>query len=82
MVGLLVFLVLVIGSSLLLYAWRAPRVGLGQRFAPLSREGMLLVNNMLLAVAAGAVVVTLRLPVTSAHAVAAASAVRLVTVGG
>jgi cytochrome c-type biogenesis protein CcmF len=52
---ILVLLVLVIGSSLLLYAWRAPRIGLGQRFAPLSREGMLLVNNMLLAVAAGAV---------------------------
>jgi cytochrome c-type biogenesis protein CcmF len=52
---ILVFLVLVIGGSLLLYAWRAPRIGLGQRFAPLSREGMLLVNNMLLAVACAAV---------------------------
>ncbi len=49
------FLVLVIGSSLLLFAWRAPRVGLGQRFGLLSRETLLLVNNMLLAVACGAV---------------------------
>jgi cytochrome c-type biogenesis protein CcmF len=49
------FLVVVIGGSLLLYAWRAPKVGLGQRFGVLSRESMLLVNNMLLIVATGAV---------------------------
>ncbi|MHB1200208.1 MAG: heme lyase CcmF/NrfE family subunit [Polaromonas sp.] len=49
------FLVVVIGASLLLYAWRAPKVGLGQRFGVLSRESMLLVNNMLLIVATGAV---------------------------
>jgi cytochrome c-type biogenesis protein CcmF len=49
------FLVVVIGASLLLYAWRAPRVGLGQRFALVSKEAMLLVNNMLLVVATGAV---------------------------
>ena len=49
------FLVIVIGSSLVLYAWRAPRVGLGQRFGLVSKESMLLLNNMLLIVAAGAV---------------------------
>jgi cytochrome c-type biogenesis protein CcmF len=49
------FLVLVIGSSLLLFAWRAPKVGLGQRFGLLSRESLLLVNNVLLAVACAAV---------------------------
>ncbi len=49
------FLVAVVGASLLLFAWRAPRVGLGQRFGLLSRESLLLVNNMLLAVATGAV---------------------------
>ncbi|MBI5255375.1 MAG: heme lyase CcmF/NrfE family subunit [Burkholderiales bacterium] len=52
---ILAFLVLVIGASLLLFAWRAPSVGLGQRFGLLSKESMLLVNNMLLAVATGAV---------------------------
>jgi cytochrome c-type biogenesis protein CcmF len=52
---ILAFLVLVIGASLLLFAWRAPKVGLGQRFGLLSRESMLLVNNMMLAVACGAV---------------------------
>ncbi|HSW07017.1 heme lyase CcmF/NrfE family subunit, partial [Aquabacterium sp.] len=52
---ILAFLVLVIGASLALFAWRAPRVGLGQRFGLLSRESMLLINNMLLAVATGAV---------------------------
>jgi cytochrome c-type biogenesis protein CcmF len=52
---ILVFLVLVIGSSLTLYAWRAPSVGLGARFALISRESLLLSNNVLLVVACGAV---------------------------
>ena len=52
---ILAFLVVVIGSSLLLYAWRASQVGLGQRFAALSKESLLLANNMLLASACGAV---------------------------
>ncbi|MBL8488064.1 MAG: heme lyase CcmF/NrfE family subunit [Rhodocyclaceae bacterium] len=49
------FLALVVGVSLTLYAWRAPRVGLGGGFEMLSRETLLLVNNVLLVVAAGAV---------------------------
>ncbi|HKW85393.1 MAG TPA: heme lyase CcmF/NrfE family subunit, partial [Burkholderiaceae bacterium] len=48
---ILVFLVVVIGGSLLLYAWRAPKVGLGARFEMVSRESMLLVNNVLFVVA-------------------------------
>ncbi|HET9821705.1 MAG TPA: heme lyase CcmF/NrfE family subunit [Burkholderiaceae bacterium] len=52
---ILAFLGIVIGVSLALYAWRAPTVGLGARFAVVSRETFLLVNNVLLAVAAGAV---------------------------
>jgi cytochrome c-type biogenesis protein CcmF len=52
---ILLFLVLVIGSSLLLFAWRAPKVGLGGRFALLSRESLLLTNHVLLAVATGSV---------------------------
>jgi cytochrome c-type biogenesis protein CcmF len=54
-VFILVFLVLVIGLSLALFAWRAPRVGLGGGFAPVSRESMLLANNVLLTVAMAAV---------------------------
>jgi len=45
----------VVGGSLTLFAWRAPRVGLGGTFAPISRESMLLANNVLLVVAAAAV---------------------------
>ena len=52
---ILAFLVLVIGASLTLFAWRAPSVGLGERFGLLSRESMLLANNVLLVVACGAV---------------------------
>ncbi|WP_428425143.1 heme lyase CcmF/NrfE family subunit [Methylibium sp.] len=48
---ILVFLVVVIGGSLALYAWRAPKVGLGARFGPVSRESMLLANNVLFVVA-------------------------------
>jgi cytochrome c-type biogenesis protein CcmF len=51
----LVFLALTVGLSLALFAWRAPRVGLGGSFDLLSRESLLLVNNILLVVAAGAV---------------------------
>ncbi len=53
--AILIFLCVVIGGSLLLYAWRAPKVGLGGRFALVSRESMLLANNVLLVVACGAV---------------------------
>src|SRR5699024_7611519 len=52
---ILSFLVIVIGGSLLLYAWRAPAVGLGGRFDVISREAMLLVNNVVFLVACGAV---------------------------
>jgi cytochrome c-type biogenesis protein CcmF len=49
------FLVLVIGGSLALFAWRGPKVGVGGAFEPVSREGMLLANNVLLMVATAAV---------------------------
>jgi cytochrome c-type biogenesis protein CcmF len=52
---ILVFLAIVIGGSLLLFAWRAPKVGLGGKFSLFSRESMLFVNNVLLLVAAGTV---------------------------
>jgi len=45
---ILVFLCLVIGGSLALYAWRMPTVAGGGRFDLLSREGFLLANNLLL----------------------------------
>ena len=52
---ILAFLVVVVGASLTLYAWRAPKVGLGARFGLLSRETLLLANNVLLVVACAAV---------------------------
>ena len=52
---ILAFLVVVIGASLALFAWRAPKVGLGGRFALLSRESLLLTNNVLLVVACASV---------------------------
>ncbi len=52
---ILAFLTVVIGASLALYAWRAPKVGLGSRFSALSRESLLLANNVLLVVAMAAV---------------------------
>jgi cytochrome c-type biogenesis protein CcmF len=52
---ILAFLVIVIGGSLLLYAWRAKQVGLGGKFDLISRESLLLSNNVLLTVAAGSV---------------------------
>ena len=52
---ILAFLVAVIGSSLVLFAWRAPKVGLGGRFSLVSRESLLLTNNVLLVVACASV---------------------------
>jgi cytochrome c-type biogenesis protein CcmF len=49
------FLAVVVGSSLLLFAWRAPKIGLGGAFDLASRESMLLGNNVLLSVAAATV---------------------------
>ncbi len=50
-VFILAFLLVVIGGSLALYAWRAPKVGLGARFELVSRESALLGNNVMLVVA-------------------------------
>ncbi|TAA08588.1 heme lyase CcmF/NrfE family subunit [Pseudoxanthomonas winnipegensis] len=47
----LVFLGIVVGGSLLLYALRAPQMGDGKPFAASSRETLLLANNVLLACA-------------------------------
>jgi len=54
-VFILAFLALVIGGSLVLFAMRAPKVSGGGRFEAVSRETMLLANNVLLIAAAGSV---------------------------
>ncbi|MEQ1598287.1 MAG: heme lyase CcmF/NrfE family subunit [Methylotenera sp.] len=52
---ILLYLVIVIGGALLLFALRAPTVGLGEKFDVVSRESMLLANNVVLVAAAGSV---------------------------
>jgi cytochrome c-type biogenesis protein CcmF len=47
-VFILAILILFIGGSLALYAWRAPALRQGGLFAPISREGALLLNNLFL----------------------------------
>ncbi len=54
-VFILVLLTIVVGGSLLLFALRAHKIGLGEGFELVSRESMLLTNNVLLAVATAAV---------------------------
>ncbi len=54
-VYILIFLGLTVGSSLALYAWRAPHMPPGGGFRLVSRETFLLLNNLLLVVAAAAV---------------------------
>jgi len=54
-VYILLLLAVVIGSSLTLFAWRAPKVSQGGMFELISRETLLLINNVLLVVAAGSV---------------------------
>ena len=47
-VFILAIMGLLVGGSLALYAWRAPRLEQGGLFAPISREGALVLNNILL----------------------------------
>ncbi|MBI2236751.1 MAG: heme lyase CcmF/NrfE family subunit [Magnetospirillum sp.] len=54
-VFILALLVLAVGGSFTLYAARAPSLKVGGLFAPLSREGSLLLNNVLMATGAATV---------------------------
>jgi cytochrome c-type biogenesis protein CcmF len=56
-VFILAILVLFIGGSLALYAWRAPDLKQGGIFAPISREGALVFNNLFLTTACATVFV-------------------------
>jgi cytochrome c-type biogenesis protein CcmF len=52
---ILLFLVIVIGGALTLFALRAPTVGLGEKFDLVSRESLLLSNNVVLFTATASV---------------------------
>ncbi|KZM47769.1 heme lyase CcmF/NrfE family subunit [Labrenzia sp. OB1] len=56
-VFILALLCFFIGGSLALYAWRAPALKQGGLFAPISREGALVLNNLFLTSACAAVFV-------------------------
>ena len=56
-VFILAILVLFIGGALSLFAWRAPLLKQGGLFAPISREGALVLNNLLLTTACATVFV-------------------------
>src|SRR5437588_5642932 len=56
-VFILGILVLFIGGGLALYAWRAPMLKQGGLFAPISREGALVFNNLFLTAACATVFV-------------------------
>jgi cytochrome c-type biogenesis protein CcmF len=56
-VFILAILAFFIGGSLALFAWRAPALKPGGIFAPVSREGALILNNLLLTAAAATVLV-------------------------
>jgi cytochrome c-type biogenesis protein CcmF len=54
---ILAILVAFIGGALVLYAWRAPLLKQGGLFAPISREGALVLNNLFLTCACATVFV-------------------------
>ncbi|MFZ4534390.1 MAG: heme lyase CcmF/NrfE family subunit, partial [Alsobacter sp.] len=62
-VFILCILVLFIGGGLSLFAWRAPQLRQGGLFAPVSREGALVVNNLLLAASCAAVLIGTLYPI-------------------
>jgi len=51
----LVFLAIVVGSALSLYAWRASKLTTNVEISLFSREGLLLINNVFLVAASGAI---------------------------
>jgi len=52
---ILIFLGVVVGSSLALYTWRAPQIRSAVKLNMLSREGGLLMNNILLVITASSI---------------------------
>ena len=56
-VVILGILAVFIGGALVLYAWRAPSLKSGGLFQPISREGALVVNNVLLTTATATVLI-------------------------
>jgi len=63
---ILLLLAIAIGGSLTLYALRAPLLKDGGVFAPISREGALILNNLFLTVAAGIVLCGTLFPLLAA----------------
>jgi cytochrome c-type biogenesis protein CcmF len=62
---ILAFLVVIVGGALTLYAWRAPLLRSAAGFEFTARESFLLFNNILLVVAAGAVLAGTLAPLIS-----------------
>ena len=60
---ILVVLGIFIGGALALFAWRAPKLTKGGVFAPISREGALVFNNLFLTAAAATVLVGTLYPI-------------------
>jgi len=56
-VFILGILMLFIGGAFALFAWRAPLLKAGGLFAPISREGALVLNNLILTVSTGSVLI-------------------------
>ena len=52
-VFILALMVFIVGGALALYAWRAPELNREVGFKPFSRETFILINNVLLSMAAG-----------------------------
>src|SRR5262245_23728192 len=63
---ILLLLAVAIGGSLTLYALRAPTLEDRGQFAPISREGALILNNLILSVAAGIVLFGTLFPLLAA----------------
>ncbi|MGI9355210.1 MAG: heme lyase CcmF/NrfE family subunit, partial [Rhizobiaceae bacterium] len=60
---ILAILTAFVGGALLLFAWRSTNLQQGGLFAPISREGALILNNLLLCAAAGTVLLGTLYPV-------------------
>src|SRR5678815_5296448 len=66
-VFILAILIIFIGGAFALFAWRAPMLKRGGLFAPISREGSLVLNNLFLTTACATVFVGTLYPLSLIH---------------
>jgi cytochrome c-type biogenesis protein CcmF len=62
---ILIYIILLLGSALTLFAWRGGKMASGEAMLPLSREGMIVINNLFLLTACATILLGTLYPMFS-----------------